>query len=213
MINNIGIKPANSYRQNISFKSSKIPIGSDISTIIPSSAIYTKTNRSLFEIKRLYPPNLLSSFELLSGKTILDVGAGSCGKFVTTLRLKGALKLKKVEVYGIDKNFNKILRTLLKSFLKEADAQKIPFKNDFFDLVYSTQSIFSYGTENIELQAAVLKEIHRVLKPDGKFRCSPVTQKDMINIIEKAGLTDTFEIISPIKKERSWFELKKITQK
>ena len=68
---------------------------------------------------------------------------------------KGMLDLNKKKNYGISN---------IKWFCN--DAEKLPFKNNYFD--YYT---ISFGIRNINNINHALKEAHRVLKPGGRFLC------------------------------------------
>jgi len=86
------------------------------------------------------------------------------------------LFLKKVNfeasVYCVDEN-NEMLTLSKKKIDKNANikwfhtnAEKLPFKNNFFD--YYT---ISFGIRNIQNINKALKEAYRILKPGGRFLC------------------------------------------
>lgn len=111
--------------------------------------------------KNVISPNLLRWFQDLKGKKVIDVGCGQ-GFFSRLLTEKGAM------VTGIDsggsliqiaKSENKHIK-----FLK-ADAQNLSFaKAREFDMALCVLSL-----QNMENLKAVLGEISRVLKPNGKL--------------------------------------------
>lgn len=98
-------------------------------------------------------------------KTCLDVGCGY-GRVASTI----AKKNPGIFIYGID--ISKTFVTLFNSKLKKrgkavvGDIRKLPFKDDFFDLVWVVVS-FMYLEKKSD-QKKGMREIFRVLKPGGK---------------------------------------------
>jgi len=84
--------------------------------------------------------------------------------------------LKKVnyesDVYCVDENNEMLNRSKKKNYLSNkikwfcADAENLPFKDNYFD--YYT---ISFGIRNVENISIALKEANRVLKPGGRFLC------------------------------------------
>lgn len=107
-------------------------------------------------------PNVVV-FEKWNSKRILEIGCGvgtdlsqfaKYGAIVTGIDLTQAgieLAKKRFEVLG------------LKGDLKVADAENLPFEDDYFDLVYS----FGVLHHTPDTQRAI-NEAYRVLKPNGK---------------------------------------------
>jgi len=106
---------------------------------------------------------------LLPSSNMKFIDLGCCLK----LMLKGYDKWES-EYYGIDISSKTI--ELLNEFVKRNDLKigslycgsidKIPFENNFFD-IGECIGIFEYFGK--EYLINVIKEIHRVMKPDGKF--------------------------------------------
>lgn len=70
---------------------------------------------------------------------------------------------------------------------KEGDARKLPFKTDYFDFVMLLGNSFGYfESQNDDLK--VLKEVLRILKPDGKL---------LIDVTDGKHMSETYE-------PRSW---------
>jgi len=96
-------------------------------------------------------------------KTILVVGVGM-GKELTVLNSEGA------DVYILEPDEDRIDVQFLRAKLESIDskhiikgvAEKIPFDNEFFDLVYCYTVL-----EHVKDVEKSLKEMHRVLKKDG----------------------------------------------
>lgn len=98
------------------------------------------------------------------GKRVLDLGFGN-GEFVRAFALAGA------DVTGIE--VNDVLLNIAQSRLREEgitanlqvyDGVTFPFPDASFDLVFSTSVL-----EHVDDAAAVLQEVARVLKPDGRL--------------------------------------------
>lgn len=98
----------------------------------------------------------------------LDVGTGT-----GILAIEFAKSIPGVEVTGLDlsdvvlelarENFQKSKAPLKVSFEK-GDAEDIPFEDDTFDLVVSSNTLHL-----IKNPIRMFDEIHRVLKPEGRF--------------------------------------------
>jgi ubiquinone/menaquinone biosynthesis C-methylase UbiE len=109
--------------------------------------------------------NLVSSFGLKSNSLILDLG---CGTGVLLPFLTDSLN-KKSKVFALDFSFNMLLQAKKKFLNKNiyfinASAEKLPFKNDFFDYV-TCFSAFPHFEDKLQC----LKESNRVLKTKGKL--------------------------------------------
>ncbi len=87
-------------------------------------------------------------------KRVLDVGCG-LGRLVYWLRLLG------VDAYGIDfsENAYLLVSKKIKKFIQVADAKKIPYKDNSFDLVLSIDLLQHVDRDNLK---SVIKETIRV---------------------------------------------------
>ena len=99
----------------------------------------------------------------IKGKKILDIGCGNC---------RNLIPFKDNELYGIDfskkmiKNAKKFCKNnKLKVNLLVADATKIPFEDNYFDIVICISVLHHLNPQDVK---KVLKEIYRILKKDGK---------------------------------------------
>ena len=110
-------------------------------------------------------PKIVKLFKERGVKRVLDLGCGS-GRHMVYLAKHD------FEVYGIDISPQgiKIAREWLKkeklkANLKVGDVyKKLPYQNDFFDAIISTQALHHNKIENIR---KLIKEIERILKPGG----------------------------------------------
>lgn len=113
-------------------------------------------------------------------KVVLDLG---CGEGYGSIILKKAGAIK---VIGLD-NDQSIIKMAQKKYslpsvsFKKGDAYKLPFRDQFFDLVVSLELI-----EHLANQQKFLNEVKRVLKPQGVFFLSTP------NKINYRGLTSPF---------------------
>jgi demethylmenaquinone methyltransferase/2-methoxy-6-polyprenyl-1,4-benzoquinol methylase len=94
---------------------------------------------------------------------ILDLASGS-GDFAFEL-----LKLNPKRIYSVDLSYEmlKINRKKInntRNFVLQAEAELLPFKDEFFDIVG-----IAFGVRNFEDLESCITEIKRVLKTGGKF--------------------------------------------
>lgn len=120
-----------------------------------------KVTLSPFSFQSLKLKWCLDGLGKVSGK-ILDVGCGAGG-------LTKAIKEKRadLEVYGIDNNQQAIKMAKVKAQkvnFKLSDAHKIDYGNYYFDALVMFDVL-----EHLKNPELVLKEIRRVLKPNGVF--------------------------------------------
>jgi len=119
-------------------------------------------------IHRLWKKNFIRWLNPQKNTTLIDVasGTGDIAKlYLNKINNKG-------HVCCVDEN--KEMLNLNKKKLKEntnvkwfcSNAEKLPFKDNFFD--YYT---ISFGIRNVENINNALKEAYRVLKPGGRFLC------------------------------------------
>ena len=122
---------------------------------------YDKTNDLLsFGQAKLWRKKVLEKVDPQSGEKILDIAAGTGTSSM-------ALKLPGVEVVAAD--FSKGMLAEGKKRYPElefvfADAMKLPFKNNEFDVV-----TMSFGLRNVQDRDKALGEFLRVLKPGGRL--------------------------------------------
>lgn len=113
---------------------------------------------------------LSASFDLASRPKILDIGASS-GTMVEM-----AMKLG-WDAYGIEPSEDGVAACNSKNLnVIQSKAEKLPFPDDFFDLVHS-HHVFEHLQNPFEAAA----EVYRVLKPGGKFFIEVPNQFDNIH--------------------------------
>ena len=123
----------------------------------------------------------VAQFTRYNGKRVLEVGVGAGTDHLQWARA-GA------ECFGVDLTDAAIITTQgrlalhgLRSNLQRMDAEKLPFPDDSFDVVYSWGVI-----HHSEHPAAIMDEVSRVLRPGGTFigmlygRYSPAVLKKWV---------------------------------
>lgn len=144
----------------------------------------------LFEIflakKRARLANSKISQHFRKGR-VLDVGCGYFPYFLSSTDF--------CEKYGIDSSINEKLFNNKSIIIKRVNLEKdkIPYKNDFFDVVTMLAVFEHIGPQGLE---AVLKEIRRVLKKDGIFIITtPAPWSDkVLHLFARLGLVSKVEI-------------------
>lgn len=109
----------------------------------------------------------LKLVDIQDGWTMLDVG---CGGGFTIRRLLN--RSKDAQVYGIDISEESVAKAkkvnaevLDKQVLvTQGSAEKLPYENEKFDLVTAVETVYFWPN-----LPGCLQEVHRVLKPGGKF--------------------------------------------
>ena len=120
-------------------------------------------------IHRIWKRQFIKCIDILPNSKLLDVASGTGDIAISVLK-----KYKSTKVTVCDKNEsmleiakNKLIdKNLLNTDVICADAQSLPFQDNFFD--YYT---VAFGMRNFSDANAALKEALRVLKPGGKFCC------------------------------------------
>ena len=141
---------------------------------------------------------------------ILELGCGP-GANIWYLSREG------FDVYGIDgsniaikKAKKRLKKENLKATLILGDVINIPFKDNFFDLVFDIECL--YSNSYLETKK-ILREVHRVLSPDGLFYSKTFSTK--ISGLKSAkklrGEKDTYVSIpkGPLRKEYKIIRLMK----
>jgi ubiquinone/menaquinone biosynthesis C-methylase UbiE len=116
---------------------------------------------------------------------ILDIGCGSYPYFLSTTNFK--------EKYGIDPSLKVSSDQNIKLLKKDVTKQKLPFKDNFFDVVTMLAVFEHIDNDKMDI---VLKEIIRVLKKEGIFIIttpSPWSDK-LLHNMAKIGLISSVEI-------------------
>jgi|TARA_B100000795_G_C22755956_1_gene421502 ubiquinone/menaquinone biosynthesis C-methylase UbiE len=140
--------------------------------------------------------NLIKNYKLKAGSKILDVG---CGKGYL---LKELLILEpKLKIYGIEpsKHAQKFIdKQIKKNILIQKAQKKLPYKNNYFDLVISLATL--HNLEIFDLAKAI-KEIERVGKKKYIMLESYRNNKELFNLQCWALTCETFFS----KNEWIWF--------
>ena len=150
---------------------------------------YDKTNDLLsFGQAKRWRKKVLEKVDPQSGEKILDIAAGTGTSSM-------ALKLPGVEVVAAD--FSKGMLAEGKKRYPElefvfADAMKLPFKNNEFDVV-----TMSFGLRNVQDRDKALGEFLRVLKPGGRLViCEFSHVPGLLGVFYRAYLTLILPLVS-----------------
>jgi len=122
---------------------------------------------------------LLPLFHDIKDKKILDVGCGT-GRLSVRLDKMGA-QITALDISPKILNILKIKNPKIKTVI--ADAEKLPFADNSFDIVVSAFLIVHLQNPKI-----FFAEAYRVLKPEGKFILTNINQKKSPELKTKKGL-------------------------
>ena len=118
-------------------------------------------------IDKVWRKKAIKLLEPFHPKTILDIATGT-GDFAIAAKRLNPEKVIGVDLsegmlsIGREKLKRKGLEQLIQ--LQKGDSENLPFEDDFFDA-----AIVAFGVRNFENLEKGLKEINRVLKPEGVF--------------------------------------------
>lgn len=121
------------------------------------------------------------------GVKILDLGCGYEGEFLVSIEKNISLG------FGVDLSVNRNLNPSLPKIklIQGRVDEKLPFKNDSFDLVTALAII-----EHVDNPEKMLKEVMRVLKPDGLalLTTPPLISKPILDFMAWLGIISKEEI-------------------
>lgn len=120
---------------------------------------YDKLNDIIsFGMQKFIKYNCIKLLDKNKNSTLLDLCTGT-GDLITIAKIENSI--------GVDFSEN-MLEEAKKKHPKykfiQADCTELPFENNIFDII-----TISYGLRNIENREKALKEIYRVLRPNGQF--------------------------------------------
>jgi len=135
--------------------------------------MYTKFSKIMSLIEKSEKSLRKRSLELLKlqiGEKVLEIGFGRGTALIEISKAVGETG----EVYGIDltpemvkiTKKNLVKNNLLNVKVEEGDAKNLPYKENYFDVVYMASTLELFDTPDIPI---VLNEIKRVLKPTGRL--------------------------------------------
>ncbi len=155
------------------------------------NSMYLKTDADVVEDKSItsYELDMFTSIlTMTQDQTILDLACGQ-GRHSLELARRGF-----THVYGLDRSHYLINKAKQASqneglpvIFREGDARKLPYSTDAYDVVMILGNSFGYF-ESMDDDIKILKEVLRVLKPQGRF---------LIDVADGNYLRDNFN-------PRSW---------
>ena len=136
------------------------------------NSMYLKTDADVVEDKQITNREIDLFTEFLGldkNMVILDLACGQ-GRHTLELARRGFRNVNGLDRshYLIRKAKNTCLTEGLSASFKEGDARKLPYPTDTFDLVMILGNSFGYF-ESTEDDMKILKEVFRILKPNGRF--------------------------------------------
>ena len=136
-----------------------------------------------FNFFQFLQKRVITLLDLHEGQHFLDIGCGTGW----AVRYAASVVQSKGEFYGIDIS-PKMIEKAREScgsceniHFYKADAETLPFDNDFFDFIICTNSFHHYFTPS-----KALAEVYRVLKPSGRFFVlDPTADLPIVKIVDK----------------------------
>ncbi len=150
-----------------------------------------KGYKELYHKEQIQKINLVKNYFPKKSKLVLDLGSGDgvLNKFISKDVNLISMDLS-FELLKLNSNKNKIL----------ANAQKLPFKNNSLDFIFSFTIIQDIDLKMISI---VIEEMKRVIKKEGKLILSFIKVSKKIKIIEKE-IQKNFKIIGKIEEEKDF---------
>jgi ubiquinone/menaquinone biosynthesis C-methylase UbiE len=140
------------------------PCGTSTSAAQPgTSAFFDEVEKERYRLEPFIPG--FAEFERWDGKRVLEVGVGLGTDFVQFARAGARATGIDLTQAAIDAASSRLALEGLSAELVRADAERLPFPDASFDLVYSWGVI--HHTPD---PAAALAEVRRVLAPGGEAR-------------------------------------------
>lgn len=130
----------------------------------------------------------------LKDKDLLEVGCGRGGGSSYIMRYFNPNSIAGMDFSGKLIKFCKKFYSVKGLSFYVGDAESLPFEDNKFDAVVNVESSHCYGNMN-----QFLREVFRVIRPDGHFLFADFRKKDEINTLRKQLVHSGFELI---KEER-----------
>ena len=140
------------------------PCGTSTTSAEPGTAeFYADVERRRYELEPFIPG--FADFERWRGRRVLEVGVGLGTDFVRFVRAGADATGIDLTEAAVTTVRDRLALKGLEADLRVADAERLPFADSGFDLVYSWGVL--HHTPNTE---QALDEVRRVLKPGGEAR-------------------------------------------
>lgn len=141
-------------------------------------------------------PDFIEYYNLSSDSKVLDVGCAKGFMIYDFIQILPEIKIQGIDIstYAIDNSLPEV-----REFLKVGSADKLPFKDNEFDLVISINTIHNLDLGGCSM---ALKEIERVSKKN-----SFITVDSYTNEEEKKNMYDWNLTAKTILSESDWINL------
>lgn len=144
--------------------------------------------------------------DLKEGEIVLDLGCGAGLDLYFYARAVG----EKSKVYGLDISEDMVNKTrsnmeavgIKNVEIKRGHSDNLPFEDNFFDVVASN-GIYNLSPD----KEKVMREVYRVLKPDGRTVFCEVVLKDKLPKNIRKNIEDWFRCIGGALPEREFLGL------
>lgn len=136
----------------------------------------------------------------LKGKDLLEVGCGRGGGSSYIVRYFKPSSMTGVDFSGKSIEFCKKFYSVKGLSFYVGDAESLPFEDNKFDAVINIESSHCYGNMN-----QFLREVFRVIRPDGHFLFADLRKKDEIDTLRNQLVHSGFELIKEEKITQNVF--------
>lgn len=140
------------------------PCGTSLATSEPGTApFFAEVEQARYRLEPFIPA--FAEFERWRGQAVLEVGVGLGTDFVRFARAGAALTGVDLTDAAVNRVRERLALEALQAEVLVADAERLPFPDETFDLVYSWGVL--HHTPDVERAVA---EVHRVIRAGGEAR-------------------------------------------
>lgn len=140
---------------------------------------------------RLWKATTIAHANVRSGQRVLDVASGTGDlalAFARKVGPQGRVVMSDINGQMLLRGRNRLIDEGFPTQAVVADAEHLPFPDQYFDLV-----TVAFGLRNMTNKPAALKEMHRVLKPGGK--CMVLEFSKVASPLEKVYDLYSFKVL------------------
>lgn len=158
-----------------------------------------------YHFEKLHHLLRLIRFDDWKGKDVLDVGCGAGVEVVRFARAGARVTGVDIAKSAIDLATANVTQQRLDARLEVADGEQLPFPDASFDLVFA-HGVVQYTGDD----AAMMREIHRVLRPGGLAIVQGYNRNSWLNLLSKVMKTPLEHEDAPVLKRYSEAEFRKL---
>jgi ubiquinone/menaquinone biosynthesis C-methylase UbiE len=176
----------------------------DISTNAPGTPGFF-ADLDQYHFEKLHHLLDLVHFEDWKGKDVLDVGCGAGVEVVRFARAGARMTGVDIAESAITLARANVTQQGLEARLEVADGEHLPFPDASFDLVFAHGVVQYTGND-----AAMVAEIHRVLRPGGLAIFQAYNRNSWLNLLSKVMKTPLEHEDAPVLKRYSDTEFRRL---